>query len=120
MVKMSLLKNHNMSNEEQIKNPCVCVDDSEYPCDIKECKNRKKHCFRCGGMIVESKTIIPTTIELDADVTEMNNQYHKPQLPASITLFGQKYIMQLFKVEGSKYPHRESKCIVKLERVEEN
>ncbi len=36
-------------------------------------------------------TIIPTTIELEADITEIKDQYMKEQITNPIILFGHKY-----------------------------
>lgn len=63
-------------------------------------------------------TIIPTIIELDADVVEIKKQYLKTQLDNPITLFGQEYILREYTIQDAQYPDLR-KNIVRLERFTE-
>jgi len=60
-------------------------------------------------------TIIPTIIELDADLVEIKNQYTKEQLTNPIIIFGQKYVLKEFTMQDPQYPDLR-KTIVKLGR----
>lgn len=65
-----------------------------------------------------NKVIVPTIIELETNVVEVKEQYMKEQRSSPIILFGEKYMLEYFKVGCHPYPDLR-KATIRLVRFEE-